>query len=81
MTTLIELQIQQRTLLDDLEQLEEGLNRLINKSTAGFAMDAEEFADHQQQVAWLQRQRTGLLVVLSETERGLMAFGIQTDGD
>ncbi|NJM12564.1 MAG: hypothetical protein HC889_12440 [Synechococcaceae cyanobacterium SM1_2_3] len=77
MTTLIELQIQQRTLLDDLEELETAVSLLVEKSSNNFEMDEDETADHQQQMAWLQRQRAGLLVVLSETERGLMAF----DGD
>jgi hypothetical protein len=77
MTTFIELQIQQRTLLDDLEELETAVSLLVEKSSNSFEMDEDETADHQQQMAWLQRQRAGLLVVLSETERGLMAF----DGD
>ena len=77
MTTFIELQIQQRTLLDDLEELETAVSLLVEKSSNSFEMDEDETADHQQQMAWLQRQRAGLLVVLSETERGIMAF----DGD
>lgn len=74
MTTFIELQIQQRTFLDDLDELETALSLLVEKSSSGVKMDADEYADHQEQLAWLHRQRAGLLVVLSETERGLLAF-------
>jgi hypothetical protein len=74
MTTFVELQIQQRTLLDDLEELETAVSLLVEKSSNGLEMDDDESADHQEQLAWLHRQRAGLLVVLSETERGLLAF-------
>ena len=80
MMTFIELQIQQRTLLDDLDELETAVSLLVEKSN-GLEMDEDEAADHQQQLAWLNRQHAGLLVVLSETERGLLAFDTQVDGD
>ena len=81
MTTFIKLQIQQRMLLDDLEELEMAVSLLVEKSNNGLEMDEDEATDHQQQLAWLNRQRAGLLVVLSETERGLMAFDHDPVGD
>lgn len=80
MTTFHELQTQRRTLLDDLEDLEEATDALVER-LRGFTeteTDSDEFIAHQEQLAWLQRQRAGLLVVLNETERGLLAFDSDT---
>ncbi len=74
MATFHELQTQQRALLDDLDELEEATDALAARLRGFVETDADEFADHHDRLAWLQRQRAGLLVVLSETERGLLAF-------
>ena len=74
MATFHELQTQQRALLDDLDELEEATDALAERLRGFAETDADEFADHHDRLAWLQRQRAGLLVVLSETERGLLAF-------
>lgn len=78
MATFHELQTQQRALLDDLDELEEATDALTERLRGFAEKDTDEFADHHERLAWLQRQRAGLLVVLSETERGLLAFDNDT---
>ena len=66
------LQIRQQELLDELDDLEQAANAL-----AALAMDAEESDGNekrQERLAWLSRQQAGVLVILSETERALLAF-------
>ena len=66
------LRIRQQELLDELDDLEQAVNEL-----AARAMDAEESDENearQERLAWLSRQQAGVLVVLSETERALLAF-------
>ncbi|CDH45993.1 hypothetical protein [Candidatus Contendibacter odensensis] len=77
MATFHELQTQQRALLDNLDELEEATDALTER-LHGFA-DTDEFTNHQEQLAWLHRQRAGLLVVLSETERSLLTFDVRDD--
>jgi chromosome segregation ATPase len=74
MATFHELQTQQRALLDDLDELEEATDALAERLRGLVETDTDECTDHQEQLAWLQRQRAGLLVVLSETERALLMF-------
>lgn len=74
MATFHELQTQQRALLDDLDELEEATDALAGMLRGFVETDTDEFADHHERLAWLQRQRAGLLVVLNETERSLLAF-------
>lgn len=78
MATFHELQTQQRALLDDLDELEEATDALAARLRGCAETDTDEFTDHHDRLAWLQRQRAGLLVVLSETERGLLAFDNDT---
>ncbi|MCC8988954.1 MAG: hypothetical protein LM523_14775 [Candidatus Contendobacter sp.] len=63
------LRIRQQELLDERDDLEQAVNEL-----AALAMDAEENEERQERLAWLSRQQAGVLVVLSETERALLAF-------
>lgn len=79
MATFHELQTQQRALLDDLDELEEASDALAEMLRGFTETDADEFADHHERLAWLQRQRAGVLVVLSETERELLAFDASDD--
>lgn len=79
MATFHELQTQRRALLEDLDELEEATDVLAEQLHSSAETDTDEFADHQERLAWLQRQRAGLLVVLSETERGLLAFDAGAD--
>lgn len=78
MATFHELQTQQRALLDDLDELEEATDALTERLRGFAETDTDEFVEHHERLAWLQRQRAGLLVVLSETERGLLAFDNDT---
>lgn len=75
MTTFHQLRIQRRELLDDLDELEISVAELTVVLSESVAIDTDELTDHHQRLAWLHRQRAGLLVVLSETERALLAFG------
>ena len=63
------LRIRQQELLDERDDLERAVNEL-----AALAMAAEENEERQERLAWLSRQQAGVLVVLSETERALLAF-------
>ena len=66
------LRIRQQELLDELDDLEQAVNEL-----AALAMDPEESDENEarrERLAWLSRQQAGVLVVLSETERALLAF-------
>lgn len=74
MPTFHELQAQRQALQDELDELEEAADSLADKLRGGITIDADELAAHHEQFAWLQRQRAGLLVVLGETERGLLAL-------
>lgn len=75
MATFHDLRIRRRELLDDLDELETSVAELTVVLRESVAIDADELTDHHQQLAWLHRQRAGLLVVLSETERALLEFG------
>ena len=75
MTTFHQLRIQQRELLDDLEELDVSVAELTVVLSESVAIDTDELTDHHQRLAWLHRQRAGLLVVLNETERALLAVG------
>lgn len=72
MPTFHDLRAQRRALLNDLETLETDITAqtaMLNAaSTSAISGDPD---DH---LAWLQRQRAGLLVLLSEAERALLEF-------
>lgn len=73
MTTLQEMREQQRDLLDQLDELEEAvmeLTALLENTVA----ENEDVDDRHERLAWLHRQHAGVLVVLGETERALLAF-------
>lgn len=75
MVTFHDLRIRRRELLDDLDELETSVAELTVVLSETTTIDADELADHRERLAWLHRQRAGLLVVLSETERVLLEFG------
>jgi len=75
MTTFHQLRIQRRELLDDLDELEASVAELTVVLSESIAIDADELTDHHERLAWLRRQHAGVLVILSETERALLAFG------
>jgi hypothetical protein len=81
MATFHELQIQQRDLLNDLDALDENTETLSAaiQTLAAADVDHDEIAEQRERLAWLHRQRAGLLVVLSETERSLLAFESSED--
>jgi hypothetical protein len=69
-----ELRIRRRDLGDELDDLAE----VIAELTAGLRdgePDADEHAERRERLAWLSRQQAGVLAVLGETERALLALG------
>lgn len=78
MASFQELQRQRRDLLNELEELEEAVAELIDTpATTVIAGEGDKDDDDQAEkrnrhLAWLERQRAGLLVVLNETERALL---------
>jgi hypothetical protein len=74
MATFHDLRIRRRELLDDLDELEASVMELTVVLSESVAVDTNELTDHHERLAWLHRQRAGLLVVLSETERALLEF-------
>lgn len=69
-----ELRSQQRELLDQLDELEEAVAELTALLESAAEGDDEDFDDRHERLAWLHRQHAGVLVVLGETERALLAF-------
>lgn len=67
------LHLRQRDLLDELDALEQA----IAESTVPVIVtdDRDPHEEQQERLAWLYRQQAGVLAVLSETERALLAFG------
>ena len=69
-----ELQTRRRDLGNELDELAE----VIAELTAGLRNaepDADDLAERQERLAWLHRQQAGVLAVLGETERALLALG------
>lgn len=75
MPTFHDLRIRRRELLDELEQMEATINQLTTLLDGIVEPIPEEFVEHREHRAWLQRQQAGVLVILSETERALLEFG------
>ena len=68
-----ELRIQQRELLEQLDELEEAVVDL----TAFLEVvddDEEALTERHERLAWLHRQQAGVRVMLGETERALLAL-------
>ena len=68
-----ELRIQQRELLEQLDELEEAVVDL----TAFLEVvddDEEALTERHERLAWLHRQQAGMRVMLGETERALLAL-------
>jgi alkylhydroperoxidase/carboxymuconolactone decarboxylase family protein YurZ len=75
MPTFHDLRIRRRELLDELEQMEATVTELTAMLDGIAEPIPEEFVEHREHRAWLQRQQAGVLVTLSETERALLEFG------
>lgn len=69
-----ELLGQQRTLLEELDQLQEAVADLTALLASAAADEDEERGERREQLAWLHRQQTGARVALGEIERALLAF-------
>ncbi len=69
-----ELHIRQRELLDQLDELEEAVVELTAFLASSVEADHEDFTERQERLAWLYRQQAGVRVILSETERALLAL-------
>lgn len=69
-----ELRLRQRELLDQLEELDEAVTELtaLLRDYAGDD-DDDDVMEQREHLAWLHRQQAGVLVILSETERVLVA--------
>lgn len=74
MASFHELQNRQEDLLNDLEELEEAVAELTTALATPDPDNEDSQVAQRQHLAWLERQRAGLLVVLGETERALMGF-------
>jgi hypothetical protein len=70
-----ELRIQQRELLDQMEELEEAIIELTTllKNAVDDDQGEQDF-DRHERLAWLHRQHAGVVVTLGETERSLLAL-------
>ena len=75
MTTFHDLRSRRRDLLNDLDELEDALAEVTAALDEPANDDEDARAEQRRHFAWLERQRAGLLVVLSETERALLEFG------
>lgn len=75
MAIIHDLYIQRRALLDELDEIEEAVVALAETLRGFTGADDDEFADQRDQLARLRRQHAGVLVVLNETERALLASG------
>ncbi|MCU0592780.1 MAG: hypothetical protein MUC57_15065 [Desulfobacterales bacterium] len=75
MPTCHDLRVRRRELLDELEQIEATVAELTVMLDGNAEPMLEEFIEHCEHRAWLQRQQAGVLVMLNETERALLAFG------
>jgi hypothetical protein len=69
-----ELRIQQRELLDQLDELEEAVVDLTALLKSAVENDIEDFDERHERLAWLYRQQAGVRVILGETERALLTF-------
>lgn len=72
---LHELRRQQRDLLEQRDELDEAVTELtvLLQAFIGDGDDNEELIERRERLAWLQRQHAGVLVMLGETERALLA--------
>ena len=75
MTTFHDLRSRRRDLLNDLDELEDAFAEVTAALDEPANDDEDARAERRRHFAWLERQRAGLLVVLSETERALLEFG------
>lgn len=72
MATFRELQDQQQDLLSDLDELEEAVAELTTALATPDPDNEDTQHAQRQHLAWLERQRAGLLVMLNEAERTLL---------
>ncbi|MDQ5908292.1 MAG: hypothetical protein QG599_383 [Pseudomonadota bacterium] len=72
---LHELRRQQRDLLEQRDELDEAVMELtaLLQEFIGDDDDNEELVERRERLAWLQRQHAGVLVMLGETDRALLA--------
>jgi hypothetical protein len=69
-----QLRIQQRELLDQLDELEEAVVEVTALLDNVVEDDIEDFDEHRERLTWLYRQQAGVRVILGETERALLAL-------
>lgn len=70
--TVHHLRTQRRDLLNQLDEMEEPTSAMVAPSATDMAEDDE--GDLQARLAWLERQRIGVMVLLNETERKLLSL-------
>lgn len=75
MPTFHDLRVRRRELLNELDQMAETVAELTALLDGSAEPMPEEFIEHHEHRAWLQRQQAGALVILHETERALLEFG------
>lgn len=76
MTTFHLLRSQRQDLLNNLDELDAAVAEINAALTTSASDDEDALADQRRHLDWLARQRAGLLVVLSETERALLELGV-----
>lgn len=69
-----ELRIQQRELLEQLDELEDAVVKLTALLESVLEDNEEDFTERHERLAWLHRQQAGVRVMLGETERALLLF-------
>lgn len=74
LNTPYHLHAQRQELLNQLDELEASTTMMAAPAVADM-LEMEEDNDPQARLAWLERQRIGVLVLLNETERKLLAWG------
>lgn len=74
LNTPYHLHAQRQELLNQLDELEASTTTAAAPAIADM-LEREEDNDSQARLAWLERQRIGVLVLLNETERKLLAWG------
>lgn len=77
---MYDMKQQYRSLQNERDELEQAIDALA-AALRGTEADAERQAEQRDELAWLQRQHTGVLVTLIEVERALLASGADDWGE
>ncbi|MBK8182183.1 MAG: hypothetical protein IPK63_04410 [Candidatus Competibacteraceae bacterium] len=76
MSSFHALKIRRRELLEELEKIDEAMTEVAGVLEGVTEPVPEEFIEYYEHRSWLQRQHAGTVVILNETERALLEFGV-----